>query len=120
MSKNLIEKLNWDKVGICLSGLCALHCLLVPVFVALMPLWSVSLIVNEWVHPLFLFFIFPTIVLAVKKSKSNKSIKILLSTGMAILVLAWLLHSWVSHTVEIVITLIGSATLITGHWKNFK
>ncbi|NBC64974.1 MAG: MerC family mercury resistance protein [Bacteroidetes bacterium] len=120
MITNLLEKLNWDKVGILLSGLCALHCLLIPVLLTLLPLWSIGFTIHEWAHPLFLALILPTIVLAIKKSESDKTVKLLLFTGMSLLILALLLHDWTGHTVETIITLIGTATLITGHWKNYK
>ena len=120
MSKKLFEKLSWDRVGMFLSGLCAIHCLLFPILLALMPLWSLGFVLHEWAHPIFFILIVPIIILAIKKSDGNRMVSVFLLTGMCLLALAWLMHYWVGHTAEIITTLAGSTTLIIGHWKNYK
>lgn len=120
MSKRLFKKLSWDKTGIVLSGLCAIHCLVFPVLLALMPLWSLGFVLHEWAHPIFLVLIVPIIVLALKKSNGNQSVSILLITGVCLLTLAWLMHYWIGHQAETITTLIGSTVLIIGHWQNYR
>ena len=120
MSKRLFEKLSWDKIGIFLSGLCAIHCLLFPIILALMPLWSLGFVLHEWAHPVFLVLIIPTIVLALKKTDANVAVGMLLLSGILLLGLAWLFHYWIGHTAETITTIVGSTILIIGHWQNYK
>ena len=120
MEKTVFENINWDKTGIVLAGLCGIHCILFPVLIALMPLWTLGLEVQHWIHPAFLALIIPTIVLALKKSNGNRMVSILLLTGITILTLACLLHSWIGHTAETIATLAGSGILVVGHWQNYK
>jgi hypothetical protein len=120
MSKRLFEKLSWDRAGMILSGLCAIHCLVFPVLLALMPLWSLGFVLHEWAHPIFFILIVPVMVLAIKKSGGNRTVSVLLLTGVILLALAWLMHYWIGHRAEIITTLAGSISLIVGHWKNYK
>lgn len=118
MAGMLFEKISWDKIGIFLSGLCAVHCLIVPVILALMPLWSLGFILNSWAHPIFLILIMPILLLSIKQSKANGRISALFFIGISLLILAWLIHPMIGHTAETITTMIGSAMLIIGHWQN--
>jgi hypothetical protein len=40
-------KLNWDKLGIATSVLCAIHCALLPAVTATLPVFGVNIIHNE-------------------------------------------------------------------------
>lgn len=116
----LFTKTFWDRIGIGLSGVCAIHCLFIPVLIALFPLWPLAYTIHEWAHPVFFVLIVPTVVLAIRKSKADRSVCILLLTGVFMLALAWLMHYWIGHTAETITTLIGSATLVIGHWQNYR
>lgn len=116
----LFTKSFWDKIGIGLSGLCAVHCLFIPIFVSLIPLWPVAEAAHEWTHPVLLLLIIPTIYYAIRKSNIPKSIPYLLYSGLGIIALAWLLHDFVGLWWESFITIIGSALLVRGHWLNYK
>jgi hypothetical protein len=120
MIRFLITKSFWDKIGISISGICAVHCLLVPVLVSVLPLWPVAEALHEWTHPVLLLLIVPTIFFAIRKSENTKIVPALLYSGLSIITFAWLLHGLVGLWWESLITIIGSAMLVRGHWLNYK
>ncbi|MDZ7773613.1 MAG: MerC domain-containing protein [Balneolaceae bacterium] len=116
-----MQKTFWDRLGIGLSGLCAIHCLLFPVLVALLPLvpWAES--VHAWTHPVLFLLIAPTVWLALREKRpGRRPIALLLCSGLAVIALAWFLHDVVGMWGEAIITLAGSALLIRGHWLNYR
>lgn len=111
----------WDKLGLSISVLCAIHCLFVPVFVALLPLSPLALTLDEWLHPFFIVLIAPTVFYASRRSYYNKKVVGFLTAGFGLIVLGWLTgHFWLGEWVETGGTLAGSILLIAGHWFNFK
>lgn len=111
----------WDKVGIGISGVCAIHCLVLPVFIALLPLWGFAEILHDWLHPVFILLIAPTVYYASKRSYFDRRIVGLLTIGFLLIVIGWLLgHFWIGLWFETILTVIGSAVLIAGHWFNYR
>lgn len=110
----------WDRLGIGISGLCAIHCLFFPVAIALLPLWPAAKAIHEWTHPLLFVLIVPTVLFALKGERKDQRIPVLLYTGLFFVGLAWILHDWVGDAGEVVTTMAGSALLVTGHWLNYK
>ncbi|MFA5669103.1 MAG: MerC domain-containing protein [Balneolaceae bacterium] len=110
----------WDRLGIGLSGVCAIHCLLVPFFVALIPLWPAVGNFHAYSHLIFIVAIAPTVYLSLKRQHSSKKVSVYLFAGVAVIVLAWLVSHEVGMYGEAGITLIGSSLLIRGHWLNYK
>lgn len=110
----------WDRMGIGLSGLCAIHCLLVPVFVSLIPLWPAFEELHAYTHLIFFLAIAPAVILSIKNWKSLKSVSGYLYSGLAVIFIAWLFNHDLGQYGEAGITLIGSALLIRGHWLNYK
>ena len=110
----------WDRVGIGLSGLCAIHCLFFPVLLSIIPLWPMGETLHIWLHPVFFVLIVPTVFLATKKNRDTPSILVFLYTGLALIGLAWIFHTQLGNIGETIVTLSGSSLLITGHWKNYK
>lgn len=110
----------WDRLGIGLSGLCAIHCLLVPVFVSLIPLWPAFEEFHEYTHLVFFLAIAPTVILSVKNRKDLKAVSGYLFIGLAIIFIAWLFNNQLGEYGEAGVTLAGSLLLIRGHWLNYK
>jgi hypothetical protein len=110
----------WDRLGMGLSSVCAIHCLLVPVFVSLIPLWSALEHVHEFTHLVFLLAIAPTVVLSLKRLHANRCVSFYLISGTLIIFLAWFFNSNLGEYGEAGVTLIGSLLLITGHWINYR
>ena len=76
--------LNFDRMAILLAVLCALHCLLLPFAIVLMP--SLVPLGDESVHKLLLFGIIPVSLVAVLlscKNNKNKSIYAFIFIGLA-------------------------------------
>lgn len=110
----------WDRIGIGLSGLCAIHCLLVPVFVALIPLWPAFEEYHEYTHLVFFLAISPAVYLSLRRRHKSSKVTFLLISGLSIIFVAWLLNHQLGDYGEAGITLIGSILLIWGHWLNYK
>ncbi|MEX2602842.1 MAG: MerC domain-containing protein [Gracilimonas sp.] len=119
--KNLSVSSIWDRLGLSLSVLCAIHCLFVPVVLALLPLSSFALSIESWFHPLFVILIAPTVFYASRRSHYDKKIVTLLSSGFILILAGWLIgHHWFGEFFETGATLVGSILLIAGHWLNYR
>ncbi len=120
--RTLRHWMDWDRLGIGLSGLCAVHCLLTPVVLSLLPLWPTLQTVNAWVHPALLVLIVPVIVGALLRAKRTGRIATaaLLGSGFLVLVGAWWGHDMWGPIGERLGTVAGSALLIAGHVQNWR
>ncbi|WP_234567167.1 MerC domain-containing protein [Rhodohalobacter sp. 614A] len=119
--KRLTASLFWDKLGIGISGACAIHCLLLPVIVAVLPLWGFASILHDWLHPIFILLIAPTIYFASKRSHFDRKITGTLTSGFLLILIGWVAgHFWIGLWFETTLTVLGSAVLITGHWFNYR
>jgi hypothetical protein len=119
--KSITASILWDRFGLGLSAICAIHCLFFPVLVALLPLLSVSPFLAEWLHPLFIVLIAPTVYFASKRSHFDRKITRLLGSGFLLVLAGWLIgHFWLGFWVETGSTLAGSLLLIRGHWLNYR
>jgi len=110
----------WDRVGIALSGVCAIHCLLVPVIVSLIPLWPAFEELHGYTHLFFFLAIAPTVILSLRKRHDSWMITFFLVGGVLVIFLAWFFNETLGEYGEASITLIGSLMLIRGHWLNYK
>jgi len=110
----------WDRIGIGLSGVCAIHCLLVPVIVALIPLWPAFEEFHQYTHLIFFIAIAPAVYLSLRRRHNSPRITVLLLSGLFVIFLAWYFNEMLGEYGEAGITLVGSILLISGHWLNFK
>ncbi len=76
--KSFTASILWDKLGIGISGICAIHCLLVPVLIAVLPLLDFTTVMHDWLHPVFILLIVPTVYFASRRSHFDKKITRLL------------------------------------------
>lgn len=110
---------TWDRVGIVLSGLCAAHCLLVPLVLVALPLWPALAETHAWLHPTFAVLLIPVTLLAIRAHRERYAV-LLLSVGLVMVVAATLAHDLVGAFAEAGVTLFGSALLIGGHIRNAR
>jgi hypothetical protein len=110
----------WDRLGMGLSSVCAIHCLLVPVFVSLIPLWPALEHVHEFTHLIFFLAIAPTVILSLKRLHANRWVSFYLISGTLIIFLAWFFNNQLGEYGEAGVTLVGSVLLIMGHWINYR
>jgi hypothetical protein len=115
---NMKLKLNWDKLGIATSILCAIHCALLPVFTASLPVFGVNIVHNagfEWGMIALAFFVgvYSLYHGFVKHHKTFLPI-IIFSAGIVFLVLKqfFILHEY--WFLAIAVTLI-----VTAHFYNY-
>lgn len=119
--KSLTASLLWDRLGIGVSTICAIHCLFLPVIIALMPVATVGSVLSEWLHPLFVILIVPTVYFAAKRSHFEGIVTGLLLAGFVLVLAGWLIgHYWLGFWVETGLTMSGSMFLIAGHWRNYR
>lgn len=119
--KSITATLLWDRLGIGVSGICAIHCLIFPIIISILPLWPIATTIHDWTHPVFVILLVPTVYFASRRSHYSKKVTLPLVTGLVLVILGWLLgHYWFGAGVETTMTLIGSAVLIAGHWMNFR
>lgn len=119
--KSITASILWDRFGLGVSTVCAIHCLVFPVIISILPLWSFAPVLHEWAHPVFLIFLIPIVFFASRRSHFDKKITSLLVTGFFCVLAAWALgHLWFGIYFETIGTLFGSVLLIAGHWMNYR
>lgn len=112
---------RWDKVGIFLSSLCAIHCLAAPLVVLFLPVLG-SFFENEMVHMIMALFVVPVGALAFWSGyRHHRQIK-LFSLGLVGLLLVggspFAPHEVVDLFGHDVLTIVGSFCLIVAHVLN--
>lgn len=119
--KSFTASILWDKLGIGISGICAIHCLLVPVLIAVLPLLDFTTVMHDWLHPVFILLIVPTVYFASRRSHFDKKITRFLFGGFFLVLIGWFPgHFWIGLWFETTLTILGSGVLITGHWFNYR
>jgi len=111
-----LDRGRWDTIGIALSGLCLLHCLLLPLLVALTP--TISVVAGEGVHRMLLLVLVPPLLLALVRGRrrhGRRDPSALLLTGLALLLAGAFLGS---EAWEVPLTVAGSIAVVTGHALN--
>ena len=111
----------YDKLGMWISGLCIIHCLLVPVIVSIYPFFFHRFGELLFHKILFLVILFISVFAFIPGYKIHKRKKpiILLFSGLTCLSMNILFHN-VFHNIELYINILGSLLIITAHLKNKK
>lgn len=119
--KSIFNK-AWDKLGICASTLCILHCLSTPLVLLFFPLAHTEAAETHHIHEIFAMVIIPIILMAVYptcRRHGHKDIIALAVIGTIAIILGIILHDAPLFFGEIS-TVIGSILLISAHIKNMK
>ena len=112
---------SWDRLGIGLSGLCAVHCLLTPLALAMLSLWPVAFDPDAWLHPIFAALLIPTTLMAIRLTVRHQHVRhipLLLGGGLILVLAAMVVGHLAGAMSEAAVTVLGSSLLITGHWHN--
>ena len=124
MSNQLFTTESGDKAAIGLSLACALHCLMVPLLMALFPPGVLSGLGDERIHLGLLFLIFPISVFSLTfgcRVHRNLTVVAVGVTGICILIFsAFLAHDMGGESLETAGTLLGSGIVALSHALNFK
>ena len=113
-----------DKAAIGLSFTCALHCLMVPILLALFPSGALSGLGDERIHLGLLALIIPISVFSLTLGcRVHRSLTVVAVgvTGICILIFSALLaHDIGGESLETAGTLLGSGIVALSHALNFK
>lgn len=112
---------RWDKVGIFLSGLCALHCLLTPLLVLLLPVIG-GFFEQPGVHLTLALIVVPVGFYAFWTGFRLHKEALIFGLGLVGLSMvggaAIVPHEWVEIKGLDIVTIIGSFCLLTAHYLN--
>lgn len=111
-----------DKIAVGLSGLCLLHCLLLPFVVALLPF--LGQLGNDHMHKQLLVFVIPVSVVALTvgfRRHGQASVIYWGAAGLIILIIgALVVHDLYGLFADRATTIIGSFVLAFTHFRNFR
>lgn len=123
---------HFDRFAVLLSGICAIHCIAIPVVVSLIPFLSVTMehgqVLHEfWFHQFILLFILPVSIIAlVSGYRFHRQMTpfIIASIGLFILVSVavfaeyLITHHLMPHNGETIVTITGGVIHAIGHVLN--
>lgn len=111
----------WDKIGICASGLCLVHCLTTPLLLIFYPVF-LHTDTHHSVHEILAFIVIASIMIAVfpKCHKHGHYDIIGIATVGMLFVLGGLFLHESSLLLATITTSLGSAFLIYAHYKNMR
>jgi uncharacterized membrane protein (Fun14 family) len=112
-----------DRIAISLSAICIVHCLAVPLVIAVLPLAVIGLGGESHFHAVMLWLVVPTSVIGLTMGyREHARLRIVVAglIGLAIVSAAAVLgHGQWPVSVEVLVSLVGSALLAGAHWINF-
>ena len=115
---------HFDQIAIALSAICLVHCLAVPVLVAVLPVAAVSFGEGQHFHGLMLWLVIPTSVAGFGmgyRVHHHPGIVALGAAGVVVLILAAIYgHEVWRQDVEVIVSVCGSLLLGGAHWMNFR
>ena len=118
-----------DKAGMVASITCAVHCMIMPLIITLLPIFGLSLFATEefeW----FLLMIsailgMVSLCFGFKKHKSYRAFSFL-GIGLTLIVIGRLMHEHVNHLkvfvfdLYLVFLVVGAVSVALSHWLNNK
>ena len=114
--------MNIDRAAIGLSLACAIHCLLLPVVVVMLPAIAGSTFNDERFHQWMLLAVIPTSLFALTmgcQRHRNFGVLVPAMPGLALLTLAVLFgHELLGEVGEKVASLAGASLIAISHWRN--
>ena len=124
MTNQIFTTESGDKAAIGLSFACTLHCLMVPLFLAIFPSSTLSGLGDERIHLGLLALIIPISVFSLTlgcRVHRNLTVVAVGVTGICILCFSALLaHDMGGESLETAGTLLGSGIVALSHALNFK
>ena len=113
-----------DRVAIALSTICIVHCLAMPVLIAVLPVAALAVGGDGHFHSLMLWFVVPTSVLGFGLGlRVHRRIDIVAMGAAAIAALAaaalWGHSAW-DPSLEVTANVAASVLLAAAHWRNFR
>ncbi len=113
-----------DRVAIAASGICTVHCLLGPLFVALFPVLATLGLPEEAFHRQLSFLVFPTSIVGLMLGcvrHRDWRVLALGSLGLAALALAvGAGHAWLGEVGERAVMVLGGLSAASAHVRNYR
>jgi hypothetical protein len=112
-----------DKLGIVSSTTCAVHCLLLPLIITIIPYFGLSFLANETFE---ICMLVTSIILSMfsicfgYKTHKNKKITLLFSFGLSLLILGRYVHESNYSPISAFILFIGGIIIALSHYINKK
>jgi hypothetical protein len=115
-------KLWWDRLGITLSAVCLVHCLALPVVIAVLPLVAAQWLQASTFHAAMALGLMPVALLAVVpglRMHGRASVAAAMAAGLSLLsTAAFAGERLLSREWEIGLTVAGGAILVIAHGVN--
>jgi hypothetical protein len=113
-----------DRIAITLSTICIVHCLVMPVVIAMLPIAAISFGSDGHFHALMLWLVVPTSAVGFALGyRVHGRAPIVASGALAVAVLAlvalWGHEAW-DATTEVAVNVAASVLLAAAHWRNFR
>jgi len=113
-------RLSWlDRMGIVISSICLVHCLALPLLIALLPVVASALPADGWVHPLLIGLALPVTGLALWRGYRRHRRIVPTSLGIAglgLIALALAAEGWG----EALLTVGGGVLVSLAHILNWR
>jgi len=115
---------HFDRIAIALSAVCLVHCLAVPVLVAVLPIAAITFGENQHFHGLMLWLVVPTSVAGFTMGyRLHRRAPIVGTGAVGVVILAAAAiygHSVWAEGLEVAVSVVGSLILGSAHWLNFR
>ena len=112
-----------DRVAISASGICAFHCLLLPLILSLLPALGATFFGQETFHVVLLWLVIPLSVVALSmgcRKHKNWVVGVLGLIGLTFLIIAAVFgHDFLGEMGERFATLAGALFIGVGHYRNY-
>jgi hypothetical protein len=113
-----------DRIAITLSTICIVHCLAMPLLVAMLPVLAITFGTDGHFHALMLWLVVPTSAIGFALGyRVHAKAGIVLTGAVAVAVLALVAlygHDAWDATSEVAVNVAASVLLASAHWRNFR
>lgn len=121
----MIQSTTLDKIGVLLSGVCILHCLITPIAITLIPIISLNTFVEDVLfHQLMLWLVLPTSCIALFIGCRKHRDILIAATGIVgmliLIIVAFFGHDLFGISGEKIATSVGGIILAISHTLNFR
>ncbi len=114
----------WDRLGIVGSALCIIHCLALPFLIGALSLGALGFLADEIFHQILAVLLLGVALFAFIPGFRHHGNKLVVIGGMAgislLLATGFLLDHFISHGLEIGLTVVASLVLLSAHFANWR
>ena len=110
----------FDRIAITLSGICIVHCLAIPLLVAVLPVAALSLGDDAHFHGWMLGLAVPTSLAGFYFGYRIHRLVGLGVGGIVVFILAFVGHGYWIEEIEIFVSVLGGLLLAAAHWMNLR